>query len=338
MTTPDSLPTNRLGVAATIPRSKSWPWYHEFIEDKLTSSVKDLLEGYSGIRAEDAESHVYKIVSKPSNVPSFLDYVTKCVVGPYSSICVPTTQLRAARDMAWEIFPWPCIGEFWFISLGLSSHPSYPQLLTHLKSDPTTTLLDLGTCLGQDLRKLVYDGIPASQLQGSDLFAEYEAAGHALWRDEKKFRNRFIAADVFATQGPLADMQGTWDVISIFMFLHVWDLSDQKRACKRILNLLKPRPGSWIIGAQSGSINPRHFPLRPPFVAPGEERSVYRHSVETFREMWEEVGKEEGLALDVWVEYQRDEVSGNEIGEREGGKLLFSGDDNRRIYFLIKRL
>ncbi|MCJ1293728.1 hypothetical protein MMC34_005283 [Xylographa carneopallida] len=239
--------------------------------------------------------------------------------------------------MAWDIFPWPCIGEFWFISFGLSNHPFYLLLLPRLKSDLQTTLLDLGTCLGQDLRKLVHDGITVSQLHGSDLFAGYEAAGYALWKDQDKFQNRFITADIFATEGPLADMQETWDIVSIFMFLHVWDLADQKRACKRILSLLKPGPGSWIIGAQSGSINPRHLPLRPPFVAEGEERSVYRHSVDTFRTMWEEVGQEEGLSLEIWVEYQRDELSGKEIGEREGGKLLFSGDDNRRFYFLIKR-
>ena len=170
------------------------------------------------------------------------------------------------------------------------------------------------------------------------MFAEYEAAGHALWRDKEKFHNRFIASDVFATQEPLAKTEGTWDVISIFMFLHVWDLMDQKRACKRILRLLKTQPGSWILGAQAGSINPRQFPLRPPFVAPGQERSVYRHSVETFRNMWEEVGAEEKIGLDIWVEYQRSEVPVEEIGGKLGGKTMFGGDDNRRFYFLIKRL
>ncbi|MCJ1395292.1 hypothetical protein MMC18_008176 [Xylographa bjoerkii] len=303
MTTPDALPTDRLAVAAAIPRSKNWPWYHESIGDKLTTTVKDLLEGYSGIPAEDMNSHVYMI-----------------------------------RDMAWEIFPWPCIGEFWFISLGLHSHPFYSPLLARLKSDSVATLLDLGTCLGQDLRKLVYDGIPASQLHGSDLFAEFETAGYALWRDKEKFHDRFIAADIFATRGPLVDTEGTWDVISIFLFLHVWDLVDQKRACKRILRLLKPRPGSWIIGAQSGSANPKHMPLQPPFVPLGKERSVYRHSVDTFRKMWEEVGNEEEVSLDIWVEYQRLEVTGEPSDTRNSWTLMSDGDDYRRLYFLVKRL
>ena len=166
------------------------------------------------------------------------------------------------------------------------------------------------------------------------MFPEYEDAGFALWHDKHKFSDRFIAADVFATDSALAATEGTWDIVSIFMFLHVWDLADQKRACRRILKLLKPQAGSWIIGGQTGSLVPREFPLRPPFVAPGQEKSVYRHNVETFREMWELVGREEGIALSIWVEYEQTSDS----RERGGGKMLFGGDDNRRFYFLIKRL
>ena len=237
--------------------------------------------------------------------------------------------------MAWEIFPWPCIGEFWFISLGLSTHPEYPALLSRFETDKSTELLDLGTCLGQDLRKMVFDGVSPSQLYGSDIFPEYETAGYELWRDQVKFRDRFIQADVFdqRPEGALVKIEGTWDVISIFMFLHVWDLQDQIRACKRIMQILSPKPGSWVIGAQTGSIAPREFPLRPPFVAPGQEKTVYRHSVETFKQMWEDVAKSEGLNLDIWAEYE----TTPDARQRGGGKMLFGGDDNRRIYFLVKR-
>lgn len=209
-------------------------------------------------------------------------------------------------------------------------HPLYPTLLNQLKGNPTARFLDLGTCLGQDVRKLIYDGASPAQLYGSDVFPEYEAAGYALWRDQDRFPNHFIPADIFATDGALAKTEGTWDVVSIFMFLHVWDLAGQKRACKRILRLLKPQPGSFIIGGQTGSVSPREFQLRPPFVAPGEVKTVYRHSTETFRKMWTEVGTEESANLDIWVEYE-DKKGG-------GGKTFFGGDDNRRFFFLIKLL
>ena len=235
--------------------------------------------------------------------------------------------------MAWEIFPWPCIGEWWFLYLGLSTHPYYSSLLTRIKGSPTAKFLDLGTCLGQDVRKLVFDGAPVGQLYGADMLPEYEAAGYALFRDKEKFHGRFIASDIFATNEALAKTEGTWDVISIFMFLHVWDLKDQKRACKRLLKLLKPVPNSWIIGAQTGSEIPFEFPLRPPFVAPGQEKSVYRHNLDSFRKMWEEVAHEEGENLDIWTAYEESPESKH----KGGGKLLFGGEHNRRFFFLIRR-
>lgn len=160
-------------------------------------------------------------------------------------------------------------------------------------------------------------------------------AGHALWRDETRFRDHFLAADVFATDGALARTDGTWDVVSIFMFLHVWNLPAQKRVCARILKLLKPQAGSWVVGTQTGSVLPRDFPLKPPLVAEGEERSVWRHSMETFREMWEEVGREVGVKLDIWVEYDR---TRDERAEAPKNTSAFAGEDYRRFQFLIKRI
>ena len=184
---------------------------------------------------------------------------------------------------------------------------------------------------------MIYDGAPLfSQLYGSDIFVEFEDAGHALFNDKDKFTDRFIAADVFDEDegAALVKTEGTWSVISIFMFLHVWDYNDQVRVCKRILKLLSSKPDSWIIGAQTGSVKPRDFPLKPPFVKEGEKRSVYRHSVETFREMWVEVAVAEKVKLDIWVEY---EETADARG-KGGGKTIFEGEDNRRFFFLLKRV
>ena len=62
MAPPDPLPADPRVLAAAVPRSKNWPWYQESIGDKLTPTVRVLLEDYSGIPSEDVESHVYQIV------------------------------------------------------------------------------------------------------------------------------------------------------------------------------------------------------------------------------------------------------------------------------------
>ena len=212
-------------------------------------------------------------------------------------------------------------------------HPDYRRLLDHLTTSPSATFLDLGTCLGQDLRKLIYDGVSPSQLHGSDVFPEFEAASYALWLDEDKFKDYFITANIFdkTSGGALVQTQGTWDVINIFMVLHLWDLNDQERACKQILKLLSPKPGSWIIGAQVGSVKATNFLLRPPVVAPGQEKTVYRHSLESFKDMWGRIGQAEGVRLEVKVEYHEGSAS-PEIEKAMGGA------DSRRLFFSIYRL
>jgi len=298
MATPDPAPEDPRKIASAISRSKEFPWYEVSVGDKLTPGIRNLLVEYSGIAPNQVEAHVYKV-----------------------------------RDIAWEVFPWPCIGEWWFLYLGLSTHPSYPSLLTRFKDTPTTKLLDLGTCLGQDLRKLVFDGAPVSQLYGADMLPEYEAVGYDLFQDKEKFAGRFIASDIFATDEDLAKTEGTWDVISIFMFLHVWDMKDQKRACQRLLKLLKPKANSWIIGAQTGSEVPFEFALRPPFATPGQKKTVYRHNLDTFRKMWEEVAEEEGVRVDIWLQYEESPKKKPE----GGGQPYLAGEHNRRFFFLIKR-
>ena len=206
----------------------------------------------------------------------------------------PFLTSKSQRDLAWEIFPWPCVGEFWFVNLGLSLHPRYNALLTRLRTqDPPTKFLDLGTCLGQDLRKLVVDGVVSPDvLYGFDYFAEYEDAGHRLFRDADRFRGRFIAGDLFdeSPDGALEKTAGSWDVVNVTMFLHMYDWPTQVRACKRILKLLVKRKGSMVVGAQTGSVHAGDFHLKPPLVAEGEERTLFRHNLETFRQMWESVG------------------------------------------------
>lgn len=223
--------------------------------------------------------------------------------------------------------------------MGLSLHPSYPSLVKKLCSS-TTTFLDLGTCLGQDLRKLIYDGAPAQNLFGCDIFPQFEHVGHELFRDREIFQAHFITADLFDTtsESALTKSKGTWDVISIVMFLHVFDWDTQVLACKRILQLLSRKPGSMIIGAQTGSTEPEEHVLKPPFVAEGEHKTVYRQSQDTFTDMWKTVGRDEDVELRIQVEY--DEHQDRELRAKEedaGGKnKFFSGQHQRRLFFTVE--
>jgi hypothetical protein len=104
-------------------------------------------------------------------------------------------------------------------------------------SSPPTKFLDLGTCLGQDVRKSIHDGTPPSSIYGSDIFPAYETAGFYLFKDEEKMRGHFITADIFDlnNESALGKMKGKWDAINICMFLHQFSLEEQILICKNML-------------------------------------------------------------------------------------------------------
>jgi hypothetical protein len=241
----------------------------------------------------------------------------------------------------------PCIGLWWWLVLGLSRHPKYPDVLALLKSHSASSpraFLDLGTCVGQDVRKLIYDGVPLECAYGSDLLGGYEGVGHALFRDEEKMRGHFIEADIFedAPDAPLVKTRGSWDVITINMFLHGFMWDEQVSACKCILKLLKPQPGSVVIGMQSASTKSGVVTLGPPYLS-GGTKDVFVHDTESFRKMWEEIGQSEGVELKIDVGYQPElnlaKTADGEPGPTEQRSRFFpkTEGEQRRMLFSIER-
>ena len=187
------------------------------------------------------------------------------------------------------------------------------------------------------------DGASVDTVYGADLFSEYEAIGHQLFQDRDRFEDRFFTADIFddSADGLAVRSQGTWDIVNINMFLHIWDLNTQKAASKRIIKLLRPDPGSMIIGNQTGSTQPGELVLRPPYVTEGGERSIYRHSLETLVDMWKAVGDDEGVKLDVKIDYDDQEPREKLTKEDQSDEREFyfgPGPEQRKLFFTIKLL
>ena len=213
-------------------------------------------------------------------------------------------------------------------------------------------LLDLGACLGQDLRKCVFDGAPVTNLYASDVFAEYEDLSYDLWQDRHVLASgHYIADDILSenddfTNGPLMQRlgPGQTDIISITMFLHLFDYQNQVKVATRILRLLSTKPGSMIIGSQAGVKEAMEQELKPPFdkTQDGSKRTVFRHSPSSFTRMWEDAGLASGIPLRISAVFQVPESNplpadaGLEPTERKK-KVYWSGEETRRLYFSIIR-
>lgn len=228
------------------------------------------------------------------------------------------------RDTAWEVFPYPCIGQFRFLDMPLGGFNEYPEILKRLKSG-NEKYLDLGCCFGQDIRRLVNDGVPGSVLIGSDLHRGFLDLGYDLFKDKDNLDSKFIAADVFESQSALTPLEGKIDILHTSSFFHLFGYEGQKKIARRVVQLLKPQKDSLLVGRQVGNVR-----------AHEEESSasgsgnMFLQNVESWKQMWEEIGEETGTQWDVNATLEDWPLVGNKVSWHKEG--------TKRIFFSVRRL
>ncbi|EXJ87858.1 hypothetical protein A1O1_04785 [Capronia coronata CBS 617.96] len=317
-----------LAAAAAASSSSSQPTTSTRIElyqptlKTVPAAISALLAEYSGIPPEAQKAHI-----------------------------------TAVRDRAYATHPYPCLGRWRFLELDLASHPLYhgeilaalakrrlqPETKAHVVVDVTDTdnnnindwiFLDLGCCLGQDLRKLIYDGADIRRLYGADLTPAFVEIGYALFRDEDRFprAQHFITpADVFdfSEDSELSRRcDGRVGILHCCAVFHLFGLELQKVVARRCLKLVdrgkkeatekkteeKPTTTTTttttttststssgisdkrvlICGAQTANVRAGEYP-RGRAGADGQVRYRFRHNEQSWREMWEGViGQDEG--------------------------------------------
>lgn len=287
-------------------RDKSVGWYANSLKT-ITSEQRDLLENYSHVAPKDILTHIHKLVSH-----LHLNF-------KYQS-CILIKYIK--RDQAWEIYPYPCIGQFRFIDLSMIHTPSYESILTRLKSGGS--LLDIGCCCAQDLRKLAHDGVPAAHLYGAELQQGFINLGYDLFRDKDQFGAHFMVADVFDKDGELKNLVGKMDVVHLGLFLHLFNWEKQVEACATVVGLLKREKGVIVIGQQIGMLEAGEE-------ARGGNRMIFKHNVESFKRMWAEIGQKTQSLWDVKASLDH----GLGIGDE---KRKWDNPSSRRLVFEVERV
>ncbi|KAJ5607160.1 hypothetical protein N7537_003779 [Penicillium hordei] len=212
------------------------------------------------------------------------------------------------RDKAWQI---------------ISLSPIYTQVVDRVRKGQT--LLDLGCCFGQDLRKLAFDAelSSATNLIGADIEGDFVQLGYELFRDEDSFGAQFVTRSVF-DEDFLVDRRGSIDMIYLGNFLHLFGFKEQRAIVARLGRLLVPRAGSVVFGrnisAEQGG----------PFFMESLGWDMYRHSDQTIKELWSTV--------DVGLWEVHSQLSGYEtattLGERSGD---WQGGDTKQMSFWVVR-
>lgn len=185
---------------------------------------------------------------------------------------------------------YPFITQLRFLRLSLAHHPAYPHILNLLKPyEHHHKILDVGTALGQDVRKLLHDGVSAASIVGLELDPRFNDLGYDLFLDRSRLEAQgpqWLFGDVLVISQSDPSLLNTFSIINTSSLLHLFPLEKQHALCRAFVSLLRPEPGSTVIGWSIGSPTPMDY---FDFTNFGLQ---YRHSVESFREMWESVGRE----------------------------------------------
>ena len=127
--------------------------------------------------------------------------------------------------------------------------------------------------------------------------------GYDLFSDKSSLKTTFIAADVFDQNSALQQLDGKMNVVHGASFLHLFDLEGQVNACKRIVKLLRDEPGSMFLGRQIGNLVASTQAGR---LNPNKQR--YRHNVDSFQKMWQQVGDETGTEWKVEAHFGKEDL------------------------------
>ena len=210
---------------------------------------------------------------------------------------------------------------FKFLELSISQQPCYPRILSFLKeSQSQHTLLDLGCCFAQDIRKLVHDGVPPESLYACDLLQSFLDLSYDLFKDRDTLKGHLFTANALEDDGALDRMMGKFDVVYTTSFLHLFNWDDQVKVYKRIIHVLKPRRGSLVFGRQTGNLMGGEVCNRAAIKKEGT--MIWRHDVDSFTRLWNVAGRATGTEWKTWATLDTGEGMGPSHFAEEGLRRL----------------
>lgn len=197
--------------------------------------------------------------------------------------------------------------------------PDYESTVQRVRQGET--LLDLGCCFGQDIRKLASDAGTSSNLIGCDIEERFIQLGYDLFADSQSLEATFVQGDVFSSDF-LKQYHGKVDIIYLGSFLHLFDEAKQRIVAQHIKKILRPGKGMVFgrhLGANQGG----------PFRMESLGWDLYRHDSQTIQALFQTPGEE----WEVTSSLSRYE-SANWDGDRRG----WQGDETKQMMFTASRL
>ncbi|KAI9812640.1 MAG: hypothetical protein M1827_004629 [Pycnora praestabilis] len=306
----------------TESTTPSMPYYKPILSPRLLNhEVRAFFETYVGIAPAEVEKHVLGV---PLSAPS----------SSSSPFTPPTEQTDPSERQ---------------------TNPNRALFMGN------ATFVDLGCCLGTEMRWLAADGVPTTHMIGVDIMREFWELGFELYQDGdrgegRRMQARFIQGDIFdssaddnahpegfeadskkvaegglawSEEDSLASLNDNVDVLFAGYFFHLFPLSHQLLALTRVVRWSRG-PGSVVCGVLIGSRRPKDPPQSSTTQTEAEESNSHRpfyHNETSLLQLWQSVSRTTGTEWKV-------DIQGQRVWDEEGGEGRWMGEEAVRIRFV----
>jgi len=207
-------------------------------------------------------NHDYKDLPSRDLVPDDVAFLRRWIGDSDRPVEELTAHIqRVQADLRASQHVYRCIATFMFLKPRVLEHFALPDAKRIAKERGSGfALLEIGTCLGQDARALILEGIPPSSITASDLHGAYWKAGMDLFLDTESPHHgienvRAVFGDWAAdpsTPGIAAGHVSAFDTVTCFNVLHVLSAVQVDNLLGRIAFVL--RPGGIVFGITVGAV------------------------------------------------------------------------------------
>jgi len=186
-----------------------------------------------------------------------------------------------------------CIRGFRYVYLSMSEHDAFLHVLKAGESAGQANaplFLDIGCCMGTDLRHLVQSGYPSTSVLGCDLQSEFIDLGHTLYGDRDTCQIPFFVGDILDV-ALLPFPQAADEYIYAGSLFHLFDEGTQEAIARRIATLLDVSDGNAavVFGKHVGK-------AEEGLIDDPRGRTRYAHSPSSWGQLATGVGHEDRFA------------------------------------------